>query len=67
MGKQGAPPPLPPLKLCSDVSLKICSGSGRSPENTHTHTKRWSLIIFKFLFLMLLIYDYELIRCNTDQ
>lgn len=31
MGGGGMPPPLPPLKFCKEVNLKICSGSGRSP------------------------------------
>lgn len=31
MGEGGMTPPLPPLKFCKEVNLKICSGSGRSP------------------------------------
>lgn len=39
IGGGGTPPPLPPLKLCKDVNLKICSGSGRSPATQKTKTQ----------------------------
>lgn len=48
MGGGGMPPPLPPLKFCKEVSLKICSGSGRSPVAQRAQFKNhiiWHLLL----------------------
>lgn len=39
IGGGGIPPPLPPLKFCKEVNLKICSGSGRSPAAQKTKSQ----------------------------